>query len=93
MPDDAGSRGRGAAGARAAGRRRVPQAKCPIRAGEWCTACQPGTSGPEDCQLVLMVRQDPDLLEMMREMNAAHRESRRRAHRESRGNSRRAARG
>lgn len=68
-----------AAAGRGPRRRRVPQAKCPIRAGEWCTACQPGTSGPEDCQLVLMVRQDPDLLEMMREMNAAHRESRRAA--------------
>lgn len=68
-----------AAAGRRPRRRRVPQATCPIRAGEWCTACQPGTSGPEDCQLVLMVRQDPDLLEMMREMNAAHRESRRAA--------------
>lgn len=60
-------------------RRRIPQAKCPIRAGEYCTACQPGTSGPEDCQLVLLVREDPELSEMVREMNAAHRNAHRQA--------------
>ncbi|WP_448851699.1 DUF6767 domain-containing protein [Corynebacterium sp. 335C] len=80
MAEHAGPRGSGAAGARPGGRRRrVPQAKCPVRAGEYCTACQPGTSGPEDCQLVLMVREDPELAEMMREMNAAHRKARREA--------------
>ncbi|PRQ12457.1 hypothetical protein C1Y63_01305 [Corynebacterium sp. 13CS0277] len=47
--------------------------KCPIRYGEPCTACQPGTSGPNDCQLVVLVREDPELKAMMREMIARHR--------------------
>lgn len=59
-------------------RRRIPQAKCPIRYGEPCTACQPGTFGPEDCQLVQLVREDPELRERMREMNRAHRAAGRR---------------
>ncbi|WP_390886206.1 DUF6767 domain-containing protein [Corynebacterium parakroppenstedtii] len=50
-----------------------PDARCPIRFGEPCTACQPGTSGPADCQLVQMVRMDPELMERMRQMNLAHR--------------------
>ncbi|WP_366513578.1 DUF6767 domain-containing protein [uncultured Corynebacterium sp.] len=33
----------------------------------------PGTSGPADCQLVQMVRMDPELMERMRQMNLAHR--------------------
>lgn len=49
--------------------RRVPQPKCPIRFGEPCTACQPGTSGPDDCQLVALVMDDPELHERMVEMN------------------------
>lgn len=58
-------------------RHRIPQAKCPIRYGEPCTACQPGTSGPEDCQLVQLVRSDPELMERMRVMNREHREAER----------------
>lgn len=49
--------------------RRVPQPKCPIRFGEPCTACQPGTSGPDDCQLVALVMDDPELHERMLDMN------------------------
>ncbi|WP_445227785.1 DUF6767 domain-containing protein [Corynebacterium sp. H128] len=45
-----------------------PNPKCPIRYGEPCTACQPGTNGPNDCQLVQLVREDPDLKELMVEM-------------------------
>lgn len=50
-------------------KKRVPQAKCPIRYGEPCTACQPGTNGPEDCQLVQLVMDDEELRERMHEMN------------------------
>lgn len=57
--------------------RRVPQPKCPIRFGEPCTACQPGTSGPDDCQLVELVMDDPDLHERMLEMNRRMREKKR----------------
>ncbi|MHC9641026.1 DUF6767 domain-containing protein [Corynebacterium diphtheriae] len=42
--------------------------KCPVRYGEPCTACQPGTSGPNDCQLVQLVREDPELKQLMVEM-------------------------
>ncbi|WP_338026132.1 DUF6767 domain-containing protein [Corynebacterium uropygiale] len=54
--------------------RRTPQPRCPIRYGEPCTACQPGTSGPEDCQLVALVMDDPDLRERMQQMNREHRQ-------------------
>ncbi|WP_082313470.1 DUF6767 domain-containing protein [Corynebacterium lactis] len=56
--------------------RRVPQPKCPIRFGEPCTACQPGTRGPDDCQLVDLVMDDPDLHERMLEMNRRMRQKR-----------------
>lgn len=49
-------------------KRHNPNPKCPIRFGEPCTACQPGTSGPNDCQLVQLVREDPVLKELMVEM-------------------------
>lgn len=35
--------------------------KCPIRIGEPCTLCYPGASGPADCGLVYLVRNDPEL--------------------------------
>ena len=53
--------------------RRVAQARCPLRYGEPCTLCQPGAHGPEDCQTVEMVRADPELRELMAEMNREHR--------------------
>lgn len=53
--------------------RRVAQARCPLRYGEPCTLCQPGAHGPEDCQTVAMVRADPELRELMAEMNREHR--------------------
>ncbi|WJY98894.1 hypothetical protein CHAN_01295 [Corynebacterium hansenii] len=54
-------------------KRRVAQARCPLRYGEPCTLCQPGANGPEDCQTVAMVMAEPDLREMMADMNRAHR--------------------
>ena len=45
-------------------------AKCPIRFGEPCTLCVPGAHGPQDCQLVALVREDPDLAELRAEMIA-----------------------
>ncbi|WP_368410419.1 DUF6767 domain-containing protein [Corynebacterium sp.] len=63
--------------------RRVPQPKCPIRYGEPCTACQPGTSGPDDCQLVDLVMGDPELHERMLDMNRRMR-AKERAEREAR---------
>lgn len=47
----------------------IPQAKCPIRAGEPCTLCFPGADGPQNCGLVYLVQSDDDL----REARAANR--------------------
>ncbi|WP_075725398.1 DUF6767 domain-containing protein [Corynebacterium aquilae] len=58
-----------------AGRRGSRAPKCPIRYGFPCTACQPGASGPQDCQLVMLVREDPELKELMKEMIAKHRQN------------------
>jgi len=40
-----------------------PVAKCPIRPGEPCTLCQLDVTGPQDCGLVYLVMNDPDLRE------------------------------
>ena len=49
-------------------------AKCPIRFGEPCTLCVPGAHGPQDCQLVALVKADPELAELRSEMIRAKRE-------------------
>ncbi|WFE21868.1 hypothetical protein O7621_00245 [Solwaraspora sp. WMMD937] len=38
-----------------------PEAKCPIRPGEPCTLCLPGTTGPAECGLVYLVMSDDEL--------------------------------
>ncbi|MFC6317329.1 DUF6767 domain-containing protein [Corynebacterium gerontici] len=45
-----------------------PEPKCPIRFGEPCSLCVPGANGPQDCQLVALVRDDPELLELQQQM-------------------------
>ena len=54
---------------------RTPVAMCPIRPGDPCTLCEPGVSGPEDCGLVYLVMNDPDLraelTRLRRELRAA----------------------
>jgi hypothetical protein len=53
-----------------------PTPKCPIRPGDACSLCQPGVTGPEDCGLVWLVQNDPDLrdrlAELRRDAAAAH---------------------
>ncbi len=44
--------------ARAGGK---PQPKCPLRPGDPCTLCQLDVTGPQDCPVVFLVRQDEDL--------------------------------
>lgn len=41
--------------------RRRPDAKCPLRPGEPCTLCQVNVTGPQDCGLVYLVMDDPEL--------------------------------
>ena len=58
---------------------RTPQPQCPIRIGEPCTLCFPGATGPQDCGLVYLVRDD----EEMREELAARRRAARSPQRSS----------
>lgn len=44
-----------------------PDPKCPIRTGEPCTLCHHGATGPQDCPLVYLVMDDPDLKEALAE--------------------------
>jgi len=44
-------------------RRTLPEARCPIRPGDACSLCQQGATGPQDCGLVYLVMNDPDLRE------------------------------
>ena len=38
--------------------------KCPIRPDDPCSLCQPGANGPQDCGLVYLVMDDPELREL-----------------------------
>ncbi len=40
-----------------------PEPQCPIRVGEPCTLCFPGATGPQDCGLVYLVRDDDEMRE------------------------------
>ena len=39
---------------------RRPDPRCPVRPGEYCTLCQMGVTGPADCGLVYLLRDDDD---------------------------------
>ncbi len=47
--------------------------KCPVRPGDPCSLCYPGATGPQDCGLVWLVRQDPELTERLNEIRAEQR--------------------
>ena len=49
-----------------------PVPRCPIRIGDACSLCHPGATGPEDCGLVWLVMQDPDLRERLAELRREH---------------------
>lgn len=55
--------------------RRSVEPKCPIRVGEPCSLCVPGATGPQDCGLVYLVMDDPEMREALadkrREQRAA----------------------
>ena len=38
----------------------APVPKCPIRQGDKCSQCVPGATGPNDCGLVWLMRDDWD---------------------------------
>ena len=48
------------------------EAKCPIRVGEPCNLCESGASGPEDCGLVWLVMNDPELHARLDELRIEH---------------------
>lgn len=66
-----------------------PTPMCPLRFGEPCTLCQAFVTGPEDCQTVKLVMEDPELraelAKKRRAWQAAHRTSRRRRTNSSQG--------
>lgn len=49
--------------------RAVP--RCPLRAGDPCSLCNPGASGPQDCPSVYLALGDPELMEAYRASVAA----------------------
>jgi hypothetical protein len=46
--------------------RSVPQ--CPVWPGDACSLCVPGATGPQDCTLVALVMDDPDLRARLSEL-------------------------
>ncbi|WP_083664107.1 DUF6767 domain-containing protein [Ornithinimicrobium sp. CNJ-824] len=53
--------------------RRRPVPRCPIRVGEPCTLCFPGATGPQDCGLVYLVQDDPEMAAELAGRRTAHR--------------------
>ena len=45
-------------------RRTRPEAQCPLRPGDLCNLCQLDVTGPQDCGLVYLVMDDPELREL-----------------------------
>lgn len=43
---------------------------CPLRPGDPCSLCVPGATGPQDCQTVRLVMDDPDLREIWKQKQA-----------------------
>jgi len=57
-------------------RRRMAQAQCPIQPGQPCNLCHPEAhEGPQDCPLIWLVMDDPDLRALWQEKRAAARAS------------------
>ena len=48
-------------GGRPSASRRPPAPRCPIRPGDACSLCMPGVTGPQDCGLVYLVQDDPEM--------------------------------
>ena len=53
--------------------RRVPVPLCPLRPGDACSLCVPGVSGPQDCGLVYLAMDDPELRAGLAERRTAAR--------------------
>ncbi len=54
---------------------RIPQPRCPIRNDQPCGLCLDGVTGPDDCGLVWLVMQDPELREGLAQHTAERRAS------------------
>ncbi|HET8767931.1 MAG TPA: DUF6767 domain-containing protein [Pedococcus sp.] len=55
---------------------RRPVAQCPLRPGDPCSLCFPGATGPQDCGLVYLAMDDPELRAALAEQRAAVRAAR-----------------
>ncbi|WP_313271893.1 DUF6767 domain-containing protein [Gleimia hominis] len=51
-----------------------PAPLCPLRPGEPCTLCQAFVTGPQDCQTVRLVMEDPELRALLAEKRRAYNE-------------------
>lgn len=51
----------------------VPEPQCPVRPGDPCSLCYPGATGPQDCGLVWLVREDPELSAELTRLRAEQR--------------------
>ncbi|CAI9409611.1 DUF6767 domain-containing protein [Aestuariimicrobium sp. T2.26MG-19.2B] len=49
------------------------QPMCPLRPGDRCSLCVPGATGPQDCGLVWLVMDDPELKDQLAEYRRAAR--------------------
>ena len=49
-----------------------PMPRCPLRPGEGCYLCVPGTTGPHDCPTVAEVMRDAQLRDRLAQLRAAH---------------------
>lgn len=45
-------------------KQRFVMPRCPLRPDDPCSLCQPGVTGPQDCGLVYLVMDDPELREL-----------------------------
>lgn len=54
--------------------RRRPEAQCPVRIGEPCTLCHVNATGPQDCPLVYLVMDDPELRDELTRTRNDHRD-------------------
>ena len=46
---------------------------CPLRPGDACSLCVPGVTGPQDCGLVYLAMDDPELKAAVNAQRAATR--------------------
>ncbi len=54
--------------------KRAVEPRCPVRPEDRCSLCQPGATGPQDCGLVYLTMDDPELRALYAEQVARRRD-------------------